>query len=45
MLRANMKPQQLIKDSKISYFIASLVFRKFLYVTPSGHSDIITMPE
>ena len=30
MLRTNTKPQQLIKHSKISYSIASLVFRKFL---------------
>ena len=33
MLRANTKPHQLTKHAKISYSIASLVFRKFLYRT------------
>ena len=31
MLRTNTKPYQLIKHAKISYSIASLVFRKFSY--------------
>ena len=30
VLRTNVKPQQLIKHTKISYSIASLVFHKFL---------------
>ena len=33
VLITNAKPQQLIKRTKISYSIASLVFRKFLCVT------------
>ena len=33
MLRTNTKPHQLIKHAKISYSIASLVFRKFSYRT------------
>ena len=33
MLRTNTKPYQLIKHAKISYSIASLVFRKFSYRT------------
>ena len=33
MLRANAKPHQLIKHTKFSYYIVSLVFRKFLYQT------------
>ena len=33
VLITNTKPQQLIKRTKISYSIASLVFRKFLCVT------------
>ena len=33
MLRTNAKPHQLIKHAKISYSIASLVFRKFSYRT------------
>ena len=33
MLRTNTKPHQLTKHAKISYSIASLVFRKFLYRT------------
>ena len=33
VLRTNTKPQQLIKHTKISESIASLVFRQFLYVT------------
>ena len=33
VIRTNMKPQQLIKHTKISYSIASLVFYKFSCVT------------
>ena len=33
MLRTNTKPHHLIKHAKTSYFIASLVFRRFSYQT------------
>ena len=33
MMRTNTKPHHLIKHAKISYFIASLIFRKFSYRT------------
>ena len=42
MLRTNTKPHQLIKHAKISYSIASLVFRKFSYWTYQNGLNHVT---